>query len=320
VKLILPGLLVILAIVTYFSFSIFSAPEDASKEEVFVIDSEDTDALSLSLEDKGFIKSFVAFNLALKLKGINSIESGGYYLSKDMSSWEIINNIKRGPKLKWVLVPEGIRKEQIGERLQKTLGWDEEELKKWNEVYTTSDPDFIEGVYFPDNYLIPIDEPGDEIAKRMIRNFNDKVGPYFDDFEKQNTKWTTAIKIASIIEREAAGPSDMPLIAGVLWNRLLANQKLDIDATIQYAAGKRDGNWWSRVTGEDIRTINSPYNTYKFSGLPPTPISNPGLTSILAVLNPEETDCFYYLHDSSREIHCSKTYEEHMEKIDIYLN
>ena len=116
------------------------------------------------------------------------------------------------------------------------------------------------------------------------------------------------------------GPSDMPLIAGVIWNRLENDQRLQLDASIQYAKGKIDGQWWSVVTGTDIKNIDSPYNNYKYSGLPPTPIANPGLKAIDAVLNPTKTDCIFYLHDRSREIHCAVTYEEHLENIEKYLN
>ena len=111
----------------------------------------------------------------------------------------------------------------------------------------------------------------------------------------------------------------MNLISGVIWNRLLNDQKLDIDATIQYATGKVGKQWWEPLTGADIRNTFSPYNTYKNKGLPPTPIANPGIATIKAALNPEDTDCFFYLHDPMGNIHCSVTYEEHLEYIDNYL-
>lgn len=304
-------------IITYFT-NPFAAPNNTFKEDVVIIDPDHNDAVSLKLQELGFVKSFFAFNFVLSIKG-NKIEPGGYYLSKNMDAWQIVGELNQGPDLKWVLIPEGLRKEQIGERLKEVLEWNNDELEKWSNAYATLGTDFIEGVYFPDKYLIPVDEDGAEVAKRMIRNFNEKFAPYFDKFAEKNIKWSTAIKIASIIEREAAGPNDMPIIAGIIWNRLSENQKLDIDATIQYAIGKRNGNWWSPVTGSDIKTNNSPFNTYKISGLPPHPISNPGLTAIEAVLNPKPTDCFYYLHDKSREIHCSKTYEKHLDNIDKYL-
>ena len=94
---------------------------------------------------------------------------------------------------------------------------------------------------------------------------------------------------------------------------------MEIDATVQYARGKLEDKWWAPIKASDIREIDSPYNTYKNKGLPPTPISNPGIDAIDAVLNPTETDCFYYLHDPSRIIHCAKTLEEHEMNIEEYL-
>ena len=297
----------------------FSAPGKSTKQEILTLDSDKKDVASLRLEEAGFVKSMTAFEIAMTLKGSNKIESGGYYLSKSMSAWEIVDALSEGPDLRWVTVLPGMRKEQIGERLQQTFGWSNEELEKWDTVYTTQKEEYTEGVYFPDTYLIPVKENGQLIAARMINNFNDKFSDYYDKFAEKNIRWTTAIRIASLIQREAGSEKDMPLIAGVMWNRLNNNQKLDIDATIQYAKGKTDGVWWSVVTGSDIRNIDSPYNTYKYSGLPPFPISNPSIEAIDAVLSPEETDCIFYLHDKNREIHCSVTYEKHLEYIEKYL-
>ncbi len=93
--------------------------------------------------------------------------------------------------------------------------------------------------------------------------------------------------------------------------------RLEIDATIQYALGKK-GNWWPPLSG-NLRKIDSPYNTYIIKGLPPGPIASPSLSSIKAVVYPQETDCFYYLHDHNKQIHCSKTYQEHLLNIEKYL-
>jgi UPF0755 protein len=134
-----------------------------------------------------------------------------------------------------------------------------------------------------------------------------------------NTSYATGIKLASIIQREAAGKDDMPLIAGIMWNRLNSDMNLEIDATVQYARGKTDTGWWAPVTADDIRNIDSPYNTYKNKGLPPYPIGNPGLDAIEATLHPAETECLYYIHDNNRQIHCAKTLEEHQANIDEYL-
>ena len=111
----------------------------------------------------------------------------------------------------------------------------------------------------------------------------------------------------------------MPLIAGILWNRLDQNKQLEIDATVQYARGKTEAGWWSPIKGSETRSLESPFNTYLNKGLPPHPISNPGMDAIDAVLKPEETDCLYYLHDSEGVIHCSTSFAEHELNIDRYL-
>lgn len=126
-----------------------------------------------------------------------------------------------------------------------------------------------------------------------------------------------AIRIASIIQREAAGPHDMRLISGIIWNRISKGMSLELDATLQYVKGTED-NWWPSVKSKD-KYLDSPYNTYKYKGVPPGAISNPSIDAINAVYNPEKTACIFYLHDSNRKIHCSKTYEEHLRNIKAYL-
>ncbi len=314
-KKIIFGILILLFVSIYFYSQLSSVSSDNS-QKIVTFDRKSNDVVSLKLQREGFIKNFTLFNILLTFKG-KDIEPGGYYLSKNMNAVQIINSLNEGPDLAEILVYEGIRKEQIGEALQKKLKWSDKELDEWNNL--NKDTDYFEGVYYPDKYLIPINETPEQVGKRMISNFNDKFAPYAKQAEDKNIRWPTVLKVASLLEREAGGPSDMPLISGVIWNRLLSNQKLDIDATIQYAKGKSDGKWWSVVSGNDIRNIYSRYNTYKYSGLPPTPIANPGITAINAAINPEETDCIFYLHDKSRKIHCSVTYEEHLENIEKYL-
>jgi uncharacterized YceG family protein len=128
----------------------------------------------------------------------------------------------------------------------------------------------------------------------------------------------TALKIASIIQREAAGKEDMRLISGIIWNRIFSGMKLQIDATLQYAKGSEEDGWWKQVASED-KKIESLYNTYRYKGLPPGAIANPGPDAIKAAFYPQKTDCLFYLHDKNRKIHCTKTYEEHKKNIEIYL-
>lgn len=246
-----------------------------------------------------------------------SVVPGGYRLHPSMTSWAIVTKITDTPQFVWVSIREGLRKEQIGEIVGTHLGWTPEQEQEWND-FNSDSVEYREGVYFPDTYLLPTDEPVPLVAKRFLDNFNTKFAPYVDKFAAKNIKWTTALKIASLIEREAGGLSDMPVISGIIWNRLDKDMRLEIDATLQYIKGNSETGWWPRVVPAD-KYLESPYNTYRNKGLPPGPISNPGLATIDAVLNPVETDCIFYLHAPDRQMYCTVTYEEHLENIKTYL-
>lgn len=287
---------------------------------VFVVkDQVEGRDLATRLGDEQYIRSSDGFRLLFTLfaKG-KMVAPGGYRLNKNMNAWQVLRKISEKPDFFWVTLSGCLRKEQVGEILAAYLGWDTQELKDWNGIYKEFKPEYIEGVYFPDTYLLPADEPVGTIAKRFFDNFNEKFAPLAEAAVQKNIKWTTLLKIASLIEREAAGPQDILLISGIIWNRLDKGMRLEIDATLQYIQGKTDNEWWSQVVISD-KEVNSPYNTYLYKGLPPYPICNPGLAAIDAALNPEDTDCLYYLHDHNRQIHCSITYEGHKENIRKFL-
>lgn len=297
---------------------VFFGPVNSKNEmELFVVpqQTENFDVAG-ELKKQGFVKN--EWITRIILEG-SKVEPGGYRLNKSMWLWQTTFTMKSKPSLAWVTITGCQRREQIGEILQKVLGWDQIKLDEWNNAYKSMEPDYVEGVYYPDTYLLPIDETGSQIAKRFIDKFNEEFAPYFQKFQDANIRWVTALKIASLIEREAGGASDMKLISGIIWNRLNTDMKLQIDATMQYTKGKKpDGSWWGGIDLAE-KLNDSPYNTYLHAGLPPTPICSPSITSIEAVLNPEETDCLYYLHDKDKQIHCAKTYAEHKQNIVKYL-
>jgi len=165
--------------------------------------------------------------------------------------------------------------------------------------------------------LLNLDYTGKDAAKRTENQFNEKTADLFKEAKENNIRNDTLIVLASIIQREAANEEEMPLIAGIIWNRWLKDIPFQIDATIQYALGE-PGNWWKKIRPEDYK-IDSPYNTYLHKGRPPAPICNPGLAAIKAIIHSEETEYLYYLHDENRQIHLAKTYEEHLENIEKYL-
>lgn len=269
------------------------------------------------LRDKGVIKSIWAFKIISSFYGLNGeFLPGGYIFIKGWNNFTVAKAL-RFPEEVWIVIPEGIRKEEIAEIVGQKLNWSEVEKRQFIDYYSYKS-DYFEGVYFPDTYLVPIENTPADIADRLKTRFNEELAKYSDDLIQQNIKWTTALKIASIIQREAAGKSDMPLIAGIIWNRLLQNMKLDIDATLQYARGDKGDGWWAPLKIGD-KSLDSPYNTYLYTGLPPHPIGNPGADALEAVLNPQKTNCLYYLHDNSGIIHCSPTYEGHLANIQKYL-
>lgn len=290
-----------------------------SKPGVYVHDIESFD-VSGELAGGGYIRSANAFGLLFLLfAGDKKIEPGGYRLDPAMNAWEVMQKISGKPDLVWVSMREGLRKEQVGEILATAMDWEGAVQDQWNNLYTVENkPEYAEGVYFPDTYLIPRDESVKLVAQRFIDRFNEKIAPFLDQFTAKNIQWTTGLKIASLIQREAGGTADMKLISGIIWKRLDKDMRLEIDAALQYLHGKNGDRWWGAIDLADKQS-DSPYNLYRVKGLPPTPIANPGLAAIEAALNPEETDCIFYLHDPSGQIHCAGTYEEHVLNIEKYL-
>ena len=290
----------------------FSAPQIGAKEETLVVSLGTTEKeLIHKLKEEGFIRNERAFEFVLTIKGWRGkIRPGGYLVSKGLNAWQLADILVNHPYQKWVIIPEGLRKEEIADIVQNKLAWSDDEKKEFLE-------NAREGYLFPDTYLFNLDFSGKEVAQRMTNNFNEKVAPLFIKAKENNIRNDTLIVLASLLQREAASEKEMPLIAGIIWNRWLKNMRLEIDATVQYALG-REGNWWPKISSKDYR-VNSPYNTYLHKGRPPTPICNPGLAAIEAVIYPKETEYFYYLHDSKGQIHLAKTYKEHLENINKYL-
>lgn len=221
------------------------------------------------------------------------------------------------PSVEIVNVQEGLRKEQIAEIVGNRLGWTDEQKQDFLKIHLVLNKVDMEGHYFPKTYLIDRGEKPTDVSEEMINEYIKQVEEIEESETIGDIDEDTAIKIASIIQREAGGKSDMRLISGIIWNRIREEMKLQVDATLQYAKGNEEEGWWQRVYPED-KKIESPYNTYMNEGLPPGAISNPGPDALYAAYHPQKTDCLFYLHDRNRKIHCSRTYEEHKKNIEIY--
>lgn len=203
-----------------------------------------------------------------------------------------------------VTIAPGARKEEIGGAFARVLAWSVEEKKE----FLNAD----EGFLFPGMYVVDTDATPREVKTTIDERFKENISSRYGTTTEKIVPLTTTLTIASLIQKETIGTRDMRLVSGIIWNRIFAGQKLQLDATLQYvkASKLQNGLWWPKVLSRD-KFIESPYNTYKYKGLPPTPIANPSVAAVVAALNPLKTDCYYYFHDDNGDIHCSADYETH---------
>jgi UPF0755 protein len=171
-----------------------------------------------------------------------------------------------------------------------------------------------EGYLFPDTYLISPIATEEEIFKLMTDNFNKKILTLQPKILLSGESEREILIMASLLEKEASDYKDRQMIAGILWKRLAEDMLLQVDATFPYFLKK---NTYT-VTKQDLR-YDSPYNTYKYKGLPPTPITNPGLDAIKAALDYVSSEYYYYLADYDGVTHYAETYKEHMANARKYL-
>lgn len=311
-------ILCLFIVLLWYAHSFGPAGSDTKQTPFVVTPSESVGDISSRLKVAGLIRSELAFRVAyLREVDGKGVRPGGYELSPSMDAWTVASTLAKSPYLAWVTIPPGLRKEQIADLLATTLSWSEVQKEHWITIDTAPSPSYVEGVYLPDTYLIPSDQTPAQVAERLRDRFNEVFMPYAAEAARQNIKWTTVLTLASLIEREAAGP-DMKLISGILWNRLDRGMKLQVDATLQYVKGNEEDGWWTTVHAED-KYLESPFNTYQHTGLPPHPIAEPSLAAIDAVLHPEDTSCLYYLHDTHGQIHCSANYAGQVENVNTYL-
>lgn len=269
--------------------------------------------VSQKLSDEGLIKSSFFFTLFAKQLGLSDkIQSGTFKLSSSMSAEEILKTITGNPVDEWVTLFEGWRIEEMADRLNGQLTIDKGEFIKAAK----------EGYMFPDTYLFPKDYSPEQIAKIMMDNFEKKyTAELRTKIKSLGLSEDQGVILASIVEREARSYDARRMVASIFLKRLKIGMGLNADATVQYAKGyqQEEKSWWKRyLTREDLQ-VDSSYNTYIHSGLPPTPISNPGLASLQAVANADpSTPYLYYYHDSKGNSHYAKTLEDHNQNVANY--
>ncbi|QQG42388.1 MAG: endolytic transglycosylase MltG [Candidatus Giovannonibacteria bacterium] len=198
-----------------------------------------------------------------------------------------------------VTIPEGYSVRQIGEALEKAGLFSKDEFVLEAQKH--------EGYLFPDTYRFYKTAKPEQVIAKMRDNFNKKITPEILAEAKSSGKTLEQIIImASLLEEEVKSTADRKIVAGILWKRLRLGMGLNVDAALTYVLGKPSGE----LTEADLK-YDSSYNTYRYRGLPPGPISNPGMDAILAALRPTGSEYFYYLTDKGGKTHYAKTLEEH---------
>ena len=277
---------------------------DAKSVDFLIPKGSSVSIIGKNLEKAGLIKNAIVFKFYVQLtNSTNKIQAGEFQLASSFTLSEILDKLKKGPSEIWVTIPEGYRREEIATKFTTTLAKDEEFTKEF--LSLTKDK---EGYLFPDTYLFPKTATATQIVNKLTSTFNKKIS----DVTYMQISYKQVI-MASMLERETFADSEKPIVAGILYKRIKNDWPLQVDATLQYIKGD-----WKPVYSID-KELKSPFNTYKNLGLPPSPISNPGLSSIEAAISPEESDYWYYIHDNDAKIHFAKTLEEHNANIAKYL-
>ncbi len=286
---------------------------ETSLQDFLITKGSSASQIGNKLEKEGLVRSALAFKIYVQVSGkARRIQAGEYKLSPSYSLFKMVDELTHGPAEIWVTIPEGLRREEIAARFASVFGQGEDFTQEF-----LSASEGLEGFLFPDTYLFPKDAEASGVVKKMRSTFDVKTAELKEGIDASTLTLREIVILASIIERETKTNEERPMVAGVLINRLNIDMGLQADATVQYAVSTA-GNRWPILTKDDLQ-VNSPYNTYRFRGLPPAPIANPGLSSIKAAVFPEDSDYLYYLHDAKGQVYFARTLAEHNENVRKYL-
>ncbi|NOU81355.1 endolytic transglycosylase MltG [Paenibacillus sp. LMG 31459] len=286
------------------------------------------------LEEKGIIKNGLFFKGYLKwVQEGSSFKAGTYNVSPGDSYDTLISRMNAGDVVKEdtivFTIPEGYTAVQVADKLAEAWNQKAEVFLQLIDsgagleaVGTLGIPENkelrhrLEGYLFPETYELAKDSTPQEVIEAMLEQLVKKLDTIPEWKAKLANRGLTLhelMTVASLVEREVVVNEERPLVAGIIYNRLDKGQKLEIDATVQYLLDKQK----ERLYEKDLK-VDSPYNTYKQEGLPPGPISSPGLASIEAALTPEVSEYFFYVtkKDGSQAHLFAKTYKEHLANIE----
>ncbi len=294
--------------------------EDA--DEYLDDEAEDSESPEIgdALEKKGVVGSSFAFQLYAKMKGAGPFQDGPYQLRTNLGVRDAVSKLEAGPQQGHtdieLTLPPGLTLQQIAQKVEEQLPG--RTAAKFLEVansgtvrsrYQPAEVTSLEGLLFPDTYLVAKSEDEEAVLRKLVENFDQKadaVGLTAGAAAVGRTPYE-AVVIGSLIEREAGVEEDRPLISAVVYNRLRDGMPLQIDATLCYIKGGCQGP----LSNAD-KEVESPYNTYKVAALPPTPISSVGEASLRAAVAPAAVPFkFYVLSDASGKHAFAETQEQH---------
>ncbi|MCR4331026.1 MAG: endolytic transglycosylase MltG [Patescibacteria group bacterium] len=303
--------LFVLFVISY--HALFTPPRDFPVGGLVSIEKGMTlDEIAGLLVEKEAIRSpFLFKSFVIASAGDRGSISGDYFFDIPLDAWQVAMRVIRGEfglDPVRVTIPEGFTVVDIARKLGETLpSFNEEEF-----IRLAKDE---EGYLFPDTYFFLPNIKPTHIIRDMKDNFSQKTLALRSALEASGKTPGEVITMASIIEKEAITSTDKRLVSGILWKRIDIGMPLQVDAPFAYAIGKNT----FQLTLDDL-AVDSPYNTYKNTGLPVGPIANPGLESILAALEPEKSSYLFYLSDKKSIIHYSATFEEHKRNKSLFLN
>lgn len=296
------------------------APNDMRDDVILIKKGEALSHAAANLKEKNLIKNEKFFVLLAFLEKKSNIITGKYKINSGMSTSDIIKKLSSGDIIRRkVTLPEGFNLYQIAERLEENeitskeeflkYSYDEEFLKSMNLKHQS-----IEGLIFPDTYLFAESQEAKEIILIMHKQYKNIISSIdFSNMKKFRLNTYEIINLASLIEEEAKVPKERDYISAVFHNRLKKNMKLGCDPTVRYAVKKFKG----RISYKDLKH-DSPYNTYLYRGLPPTPICSPGKEAINAALHPADSDYLYFVARNDGSHYFSKTAREHTRAVEFY--
>ncbi len=307
-KLILEIILSLAGIFFLVFLFVISAPADFPLNKIITIEKGATlKEIAGKFEREKIIRYPVLFDSFIRYSGREKdVKAGKYFFKERLSLFGAARRIINGEfgiaNVK-ITIPEGSTIKNIN-KIFGEAGFENFEIKD----------NGLEGYLFPDTYFFLIDAVSQDVVAKMTENLKMKTADLEKPISEGRRTFHQILTMASILEEEAARPEDRRIISGILWKRFDKKMLLQVDATLDYAFGKNT----YELTSEDLRKDN-PYNTYTRIGLPPTPISNPGLDAIIAAIYPEKSSYWYYLSDRYGNTYYAETFGEHKANRAKYL-